>query len=179
MTQVGSVYGEALYALALEDKLTGSILSELEVLDQCFQTEPDFVQLLYAPSISKQERCRILDDSFRGKVEPYVLNFMKILTEKGYMRSFADCAKAYRDFYNADHGILQVKAVTAVALTDDQKVRLTGKLEKLTGKSIDLQCHVDPTVMGGVRLDYDGKRVDGTVQTRLDTVSKMLKNTVL
>ena len=41
MTQVGSVYGEALYSLALEDRLTGSILSELEVLDQCFQAEPE------------------------------------------------------------------------------------------------------------------------------------------
>ncbi|MBQ1169504.1 MAG: F0F1 ATP synthase subunit delta, partial [Oscillospiraceae bacterium] len=72
MTQVGSVYGEALYSLALEDRLTGSILSELEVLDQCFQTEPEYLRLLSSPSISKQERCRILDDSFRGKVHIYV-----------------------------------------------------------------------------------------------------------
>ena len=55
----------------------------------------------------------------------------------------------------------------------------TKKLEQLTGKTIDLSCRVDPAVMGGVRLDYDGKRVDGTVRSRLDAVDKMLKNTVL
>ena len=179
MSQIATNYAQALYDLAKEENLTETVLQQLTALQQAFAEEPGFLRLMMAANLAKEERCRILDDSFRGKVEPYVLNFMKILTEKGYMRSFADCAKAYRDFYNADHGILQVKAVTAVALTDDQKVRLTGKLEKLTGKSIDLQCRVDPTVMGGVRLDYDGKRVDGTVQTRLDTVSKMLKNTVL
>lgn len=179
MSQIATNYAQALYDLAKEENITEIVLQQLTALQQAFCEEPEFLHLMMAANLSKEERCRILDDSFRGKAEPYVLNFMKILTEKGYMRYFSDCAKAYRDAYNADHGILPVKAVTAVALTDDQKTRLTGKLEKLTGKTIDLSCRVDPAVLGGVRLDYDGKRVDGTVQTRLDTVSKMLKNTVL
>ena len=64
-------------------------------------------------------------------------------------------------------------------MTEDQIARLTEKLGKLTGKTIDLSCRIDPAVLGGVRLDYDGKRVDGTVQGRLDAVDKLLKNTVL
>ena len=179
MSQIATTYAQALYDLAKEENITETVLQQLTALQQVFSEEPEFLRLMMAANLSKEERCQILDDSFRGKAEPYVLNFMKILTEKGYMRHFADCAKAYRDAYNADHGILPVKAVTAVALTDDQRKRLTQKLEKLTGKTIDLSCRVDPAVLGGVRLDYDGKRVDGTVQTRLDTVSKLLKNTVL
>lgn len=179
MSQIATNYAQALYDLAKEESITEVVLQQLTALQQAFSQEPEFLHLMMAANLSKEERCRILDDSFRGKVETYVLNFMKILTEKGYMRSFIDCAKAYRDIYNADHGILPVKAVTAVALTEEQQKRLTQKLEKLTGKTIDLNCWVDPAVLGGVRLDYDGKRMDGTVQTRLDTVSRMLKNTVL
>ena len=179
MSQIATNYAQALYDLANEENLTETVLQQRTALQQAFAEEPEYLRLMTAASLSKEERCRILDEAFRGKIEPYVLNFMKILTEKGYMRHFSDCAKAYRDAYNAAHGILQVKAVTAVVLTDDQKTRLMRKLEKLTGKTIDLSCRVDPAVLGGVRLDYDGKRVDGTVQTRLDTVSKMLKNTVL
>ena len=179
MTQVGSVYGEALYSLALEDKLTGSILSELEVLDQCFQTEPEYLRLLSSPSISKQERCRILDDSFRGKVHIYVLNFLKILTEKGYMRHFSDCRKAYEESFNRDNGILPVTAFTAVPLSPDQADKLTDKLSRITGKQVKLHSRIDPTVLGGVRLDYDGKRLDDTVSHRLDSIRDLLKNTVL
>ena len=120
MTQAGSVYGEALYTLALEENLTGSILDELNVLNQSFRQEPDFIRLLSSPNLSKQERCSILDNSFRGKVHPYVLNFMKILTEKGYMKHFSDCCKAYEDHYNQDNGILPVTAITAVALSEQQ-----------------------------------------------------------
>ena len=179
MSQIASTYAQALYDLAKEENLTQQILQQLTVLKESFAAEPDFLRLMNAANLSKEERCQILDDSFRGRVAPYVLNFMKILTEKGYMRHFSDCADAYRDAFNRDHGILPVKAVTAVPMSEDQKTRLAEKLGNITGKTIDLICSVDPAVLGGVRLDYDGKRVDGTVQSRLDAVSKLLKNTVL
>ena len=179
MTGVGSVYGEALYSLAREEGLSQVILDELKVLDSCFASEPGFIRLLSAPNLPKEERCHILDDSFRGKVQPYVLNFLKILTEKGYMRHFSQCVTAYRELYNQDNGILPVTAVTAVPMTDKQVKALTMKLQGITGKRIELVRKLDPNVLGGIRLDYDGKRVDDTVAHRMDAVRNMLKNTVL
>lgn len=179
MTEVGNVYGEALYSLAREEALSEAILRQLNTLDSCFAQEPDFIQLLVAPNLSKAERCQILDDCFRDKVELYVLNFLKILTEKGYMRHFSSCVESYREHYNQDNGILPVTAVTAVALTDTQASRLSEKLHSITGKQIELINKLDPAVLGGIRLDYDGKRVDDTVSHRLDAVRTRLKNTVL
>lgn len=179
MTRIGSVYGEALYALAREEGLEDSLLKELDVLKDGFAREPDFLRLLAAPNLPKEERCRILDDCFRGKVHPYLLNFLKILTEKGYSRHFPHCCDAYREHYNQDHGILPVCAVTAVPLTGEQTVRLTRKLEAITGKTIALTNRVDPRCLGGVRLDYDGKRLDDTVSHRLESVRGTLKAAVL
>ena len=179
MSQVGTVYAQALYALTKDENCSEAVLQELMVLNESFEQEPKFLHLLTAPNLSKEERCGILDQSFRGKVHPYVLNFLKILTEKGYMRRFSDCCKAFRQFYNEDHGILEVFAYTAIPLNEDQKERLSQKLQAVTGKTIDLINRVDPGCLGGVRLDYDGKRVDGTVEHRLSSISALLKNTVL
>lgn len=179
MTQAGIVYGQALYDLARSEGLSDIILEELAVLRQSFEAEPDFIRLLSTPSLTKEERCRILDDSFRGKVQPYVLNFLKILTEKGYIRHFSDCCITYRQQYNHDNGILPVQAVVAVPLTTDQQQRLTQKLTALTGKTVDLSVKIDTQVLGGIRLDYDGKRLDDTVSHRLDAIRIALKNTVL
>ncbi len=179
MTQVGSVYGQALYDLAKSEELTAPILQELTALQESFDQEPEFLRLLAAPNLSKAERCGVLEKAFGGKVHPYVLNFLKILTEKGYPRHFGDCVKAYRGLYNEDNGILPVTAVTAVALTAAQAEKLRAKLSSLTGKTVELCNRVDPDILGGVRLDYDGKRVDDTVAHRLDAVRGLLKNTVL
>ena len=179
MTEVGSVYGKALYELAREEALEEKILRQLSVLQQCFRQEPGFAQLLSAPNLPRQERCGILDDCFRDKVHPYLLNFLKILTEKGYIRHFCDCCDAYTALYNEDRGILVVTAVTAVPLSSTQEDKLTRKLNQLTGKEIALRCCVDSEVLGGIRLDYDGQRLDDTVSHRLDAIRELLNKTVL
>lgn len=179
MSQTGTVYGQSLYQLAKDEGLEEAVVAELSALETAFSEQPEFLKLLASHNLPKQERLEILDGSFRGKLQIYVLNFLKLLTEKGYITHFADCCDAYRAQYNADKGILQVRAVAAFDLTDGQKKKLTEKLSATTGKSIDLVCKVDKAVLGGVRLSYDGLLVDGTVQGRLAAMEKSLKNTVL
>ena len=179
MTEVGNVYGESLYELAKEENLTAELVAQLKVLKEAFRQEADFVKLLSTPSLTKAERCQILDDSFRGTVHPYVLNFLKILTEKGYMRYFSDCCDAFTAHYDQDNGILRVDAVSAVALTAAQKDKLTQKLSRITGKEVALRNRIDPAVLGGIRLDYDGQRLDDTVSHRLDAIRNVLNKTVL
>ena len=179
MTEVGNVYGESLYELAKDEGLTKLIGEQLTVLQLSFRQEPDFIRLLSSPNLTKAERCQILDDSVRGKVHAYVLNFLKILTEKGYMRYFSDCCDAFTAHYDQDNGILRVDAVSAVALTAEQSDKLTQKLSRITGKEIALRNRIDPRVLGGIRLDYDGQRLDDTVSHRLDAIRNVLNKTVL
>lgn len=179
MSGIGNNYAQALYSLAKEESLTGVILQELKTLAAAFDREPEFLRLLAAPNLSKDTRIGIVDHSFRGKVQPYVLNFLKLLTEKGHVRSFFECVKAYREQYNEDNGIVCVVAVSAAALTGSQQAKLQEKLEAITGKRVELENRVDESCIGGVRLDYDGKRVDGTVQNRLESMRELLRNTVI
>ena len=179
MTEVGNVYGESLYQLAKEESLAQPIGDQLTVLQESFRQEPDFIRLLSSPNLTKAERCQILDDSFRGKVHAYVLNFLKILTEKGYLRYFGDCCDAYTEHFDQDNGILRVNAVSAVALSADQKDKLKDKLSRITGKEVALRTRIDPAVLGGIRLDYDGQRLDDTVSHRLDAIRSVLNKTVL
>ncbi len=179
MTEVGTVYGRALYDLANSEGLADVIMQQLDILRQSFGSEPDFLRLLGCPNLSKQEKCDLLTETFGQAVHAYVLNFLKILTEKNYARHFSDCCDAYVNCYNADHNILPVTAVTAVTLTAAQADKLREKLCALTGKQVSLSNRVDPRVLGGVRLDYDGKQLDDTVAHRLASIRTMLGSTVL
>ena len=179
MTTQANVYAQALYGLAKDENCADTVLDQLSALSESFGKEPDYLRLLSAPNLSKEERCGILDSGFRGKLHPYVLNFLKILTEKGYMRHFTGCCKVYKQQYNLDNGIVPVTAYTAVPLTEELRRKLTAKLSTVTGKTIELDCRIDPETLGGVRLDFDGKQVDGTVRRRLEDIRGILKNTVL
>lgn len=174
MTDIGRNYGLALYTLAKEEALEKIILRQLTALADGIAQEPDFIKLLSSHTLTKQERYDMIDSSFREGCHGYVVNFLKLLVEKGYAKHFSDCFEAYRDQYNLDHGILPVRAVTAAPLTGEQSRRLTEKLSQLTGKTIQLTNRIDSNCLGGIRLDYDGKQLDDTVAHRLERIRALL-----
>lgn len=178
MSQIGTVYGQALYDLALEEGLTELILQQLQIVKSCLDEEPQYLELLSSAALSKAERCQLLQESM-STLHPYLLNFLKILTENGYMRRFADCQHTYQQCYYRDNNMLPVSAVTAIALSAEQSETLQARLSELTGKTVLLSNKVDPSLLGGIRLDYDGKQIDDTIVHRLDSVRQLLKNTVL
>ena len=172
MTETAKMYGGSLYDLAAEEGLEPRILGELDEVQQLLKQNPDYLRLLSTPSIPKKERCGLLDEALRGQVHLYVLNFLKILCEKGSLRELSGCTRAYRIRYNQAHGILEATAISAVPLTEQQRAALLAKLESLTGKTIDLKTKVDAKVLGGIRLDIEGTELDGTVQNRLASLRR-------
>lgn len=174
MTELAREYGEGLYELAVEEKLADTILDQLKVLDASFREQPDFCRLLSNRALGKQERLGILDGALRGQVEPYLLNFLKLLCERGVLSEFSGCAAVYTDHYNRDNNIAVAKVTTSAPLSQDQRERLIDKLKAMTGRGIALNEKVDPSVMGGILLEMDGKRWDNTVRNRLDSIRRML-----
>ncbi len=179
MTQIAKNYADALYELARDEGLDEQIYAQLRELQALMEENPDYVRLLSAPNLPKPERLAALDEAFSGRIHPYLLHFLKLLCERGHIRELKDCAIQYRRRRNADLGILDAVAITAVPLRAELREKLRARLQALTGKQIELQYRVDPGVLGGIRLEYDGKALDGTVRSRLAGIEKTLSETVI
>lgn len=174
MTAAEKEYGEALYELCSEENCAQEVLGQLDMVGSLFGAEPKYPRLLQDPALPKEERLQMLDEAFRGNVHPYLLNFLKILCEKSAMETLPGCVDRFRSLYNEAHGLLPVTATSAVALTEEQKRALVEKLSGLTGKTILLENRVDESLMGGVKVQYDGKELDGSVAGRLEALRRVL-----
>ena len=106
-------------------------MEELEAVRGIFADNPDYITLLSEPSVPVKNRTQLLDEAFGGQIHPYLLNFLKILVEKGMLRGFSTCCSTYRRSYNKDHGISEATVISAVPLTDEQAAALKARLEKL------------------------------------------------
>ena len=170
MTELAREYGDGLYALTEEEKISEEVLNQLLSLKALFREQPDFVRLLGNMSLSKEERVKILDTVLRGQVHPYLLNFLKILCERGALTEYEGCLAAFKTLYNQAHGIVEATVTTAVALDDEQRARMTEKLSSMTGKQVVLNEKVDASVVGGVLLEMNGQRYDNTLRNRLKSI---------
>lgn len=93
MTELGRAYGSALYALAEDEKQEDAFLSQLGEVCKLLADNPDYVRLIKDKAIAKTERLALLDGAFSGQIHPYLLNFMKLLCERGAFGEMAAPAK--------------------------------------------------------------------------------------
>ena len=120
MTKTAKIYGDSLYDLAAEEKLTEEILPQMEQIMALFKENPDYLTLLSEPSIPKTERVGLLDKAFEGQLSLYLLNYLKLLCESGMLREYRDSCRQFKARYNEDHNIAEAVVTTAVALTEAQ-----------------------------------------------------------
>ena len=178
MTKTEQVYGGSLYELAREEGLNDVILQELGQVIAVFDANPDYWRFLSTLSISKQERCEALDQALEGKIQTYLLNFLKILCENGTIGQLKGCAKEYRRRYNEDNGIVEVCAVTAVPMSDALRDRLKNKMQAVTGRQVVLETSVDPEIIGGIVVKVNNEQFDTSLRTRLSEIAARLTNTI-
>ena len=179
MTQTAITYGSSLYDLAREENAAPLYMEQLRVLREILNENPEYLPMLSSRALPLQERLHLLDEAFRGRIEPYLLNFMKILCEKGAVRELPGCIRQFELLWNDEHGILEAAATSAVPLSPAMREKLTRKLAEATGKTVLLTCRTDPALLGGVRVEYAGHELDGTVRRRLDELGKQLEQLTL
>ena len=179
MTELHRAYGGALYELSRDEGIEREMLAELGAVSSIIRENPDFVKLMNLASVPEEERLKSLDSCFHGKVQPYLLNFLKLIAERGSFGELPGCLAAFEERYNADNGIVSAEAVSARPLSEKETDLIKEKLEKLSGKKVVLTKREDPTLLGGVLLTMEGRQYDGSVRRRLEKIEKSLSDSVL
>ena len=174
MTHFAREYGNALFELAKEEDLLKEFLEQIGELCDYFRSEPDYIRLMCTRSIDPEERKALLDQAFSGQVHPFILNFMKLLTGRGAMEYFFECAEVYRSRYDEFFGLIEAEVISAVELTEAQLKAIVEKMEAITGRKLSVKTSVDPYWIGGVRVVIEGRRYDNTVRTRLRHIRRSL-----
>ena len=107
------------------------------------------------------------------------MNFLKLLCQRDLMREYSCCCQEFRRRYNEDHNIAEALVTSAVVLDETQMAALKTKLEKISGKQVLLTQKTDPKVVAGLRVELEGRQLDGTVQGRLSEMSKKLNEVIV
>lgn len=168
------LYARSLLEAAQEAGCLKEVHMGADTVARLLADNPEYVRLLSSPAVPRQEKIDSISAVFDGRVAPYLANFLKVLVNNNRIAAFQGILKAFDEMASRAEGILAAEAVTAVALTPQLREKLCHKLERITGKKIRLSERIDPSVLGGVLLRYDGREIDGTVRKRLAALKKQL-----
>ena len=103
----------------------------MQTIRQLFRENPDYVKLLSEPSIPKEERTKLLDTAFGTEAERYLVNFLKLLCERGILGEYSGCCEEFTRRYNMAHNIATKVELEGRQLDGTVKSRLDDLSRKL------------------------------------------------
>jgi F-type H+-transporting ATPase subunit delta len=164
-------YAQALFEIAQEHTALEQWRSDLQRLAGA-AANADFLAVMESPRIKFEEKSGLLEQL--GGVSPVALNLARLLVVKHAINIIGEIAGEYERLVNAYLGIRKAKVITAVPIDDEDKKKLAQDLGTVTGLEIILEPEVDPAILGGIIARIDGKLLDGSTRTRLETLKRNL-----
>jgi len=185
---LGGKYAGALFTAALKKNAAtlSAVEKDLQGVAAAIKAEPSVQDFLANPILSAKDRSAGID-SLLTKASPkgpseVTKSFFEVLAANGRLY---DAGKVIADFFeitSAHRGEVKVTITTAQPLEKDLQKRLEDSLKgsKLAGeaKSLIIENKVDPTVLGGLVLDFGDKTVDLSVASRVNALNASLQQPI-
>lgn len=119
-------------------------------------------------------KAELVSTLLQGKTRPETVRLVRqsVLAPRG--RRFDRAIEEYLDIAAERRQQLTAVVTAAVDLSDEQRTRLAGSLQRIYSKPVLLQVVHDEDVIGGIRVQIGDEVVDGTVLRRLDEAKRHL-----
>lgn len=172
------VYATALFELCCENDCLSEVYDEMGQTDKIFSDNGEFVKLLSSPLVTDDNKHEILNKTFSGKVTDLFFDFLCVLSDKGRTGAFSGIYTEFKDMYNKQMNILEVKVTIAEEMGDEIREKLINKLSSVTGKTVLLDEKIDKSLLGGIIVKYDNTEIDSSVKGKLNKLKKQIDSTI-
>jgi F-type H+-transporting ATPase subunit delta len=167
-------YGRALLDVASSQGQAAEVEGALHQLKALLEVG-ELAVVLGHPSLGAEAKKNVMAAVWK-KVggHPLAGKLASLLLERDRIALVPAIESAYRALWNQKRGVVDAEAASAVALDSAQISEVKKALAKATGKDVELQTRVDPTILGGLLVRMGGRTYDGTVKTRLRLLRERL-----
>ncbi len=174
---VSKTYGDALFAVALEESRMDEFFEATKALVEIFRTNEDFGKLMNHPKIMKEDKVKIVEETFGGKLPKEIIGMMVLMISKGRASEMLPVFEYFIDLVKEEKKIGKADVTTAIELTKAQKEKVEKRLLETTEyKSFEMCYKVDESLIGGMVIRIGDRVVDSSIKTKLYNLSRELRN---
>ena len=166
-------YAKAVFELAQADGDFDKWRSRLAEVLTLF-SNPAVAAVLGNPTIPPAERESLV---VAAHFDQAATNLARLLVESGRVEDVGAIADEFQALVDDAQGRVRATVTTAIELGAHDRDRVASELSKRLDKEVRLTVVVDPSVIGGLRLQYGDRVVDATVANRLEQLRRRLAAT--
>jgi len=167
-------YATALLSVARGSENLESVQRDLACITQTITGFPKLQEAFDSPVIEPSKKKALFAKlQEKLKLDSAVVNLIRILIDQNRMPILPILATLYRDMTDQALGQVRVQVRVAAPLGSDEE-KLQKILEKSLGKKVLLESQVDPSILGGLKVQVQDQVFDATLKNDLEKIKEAI-----
>jgi F-type H+-transporting ATPase subunit delta len=176
VTGMAGRYATALFDLARESNMIDPVKGDLDRFDALIAGSADLNRLVRSPVFSAEEQLQALTAILeKAGIGGLAAKFIKLVASNRRLFAVQDMIAGYRDLVAAHKGEATAEVTVAEELKGDHLEALRSALKSVSGKNVDLNVKVDPSIIGGLVVKLGSRMVDTSLRTKLNAIKHAMK----
>ena len=169
-------YARALFDVARKEKLDlKRVEEELAGFAQLVANNEALTWTFFNPAVPAPRKRAVVEQLLRlNPLSPPVSRLLMLLAERDRLTIVDDLTRAFRDRVMDYEQIVRAEVTTAIPLPQDRVAALQRGIARATGRQVQLETKVDPSIIGGAVTRIGSTVYDGSVMTQLQKLKETL-----
>lgn len=168
-------YAKALFEKALEDQILETVVADVLNIQQASASSDDLIVFFNSPMLRKAVKKDALSKIFVSCAD-LTKHLLMLMTDKNRESFIPAMTDAFMVLFNKHKGIMIAEVTSAVALTPDTLYAIKQYVATTSGANdVLLEQRIDPTLIGGMNIVFDGKIYDATISNQILKLKKDLQ----
>ena len=169
-------YATALFDLARDGNAIDAVKADLDHFNALIAESADLNRLVRSPVFSAEEQLQALGAILdRAGIGGLAAQFLKLVTSNRRLFAVRDMVRGYRELVADYKGEATAEVTVAEELKGDHLDALRSALKSVSGKDVDLDVKVDPSIIGGLVVKLGSRMVDTSLRTKLNAIRHAMK----
>ena len=161
-------YATAVFELAAEERAIDSLAADLAMLKTMLAESPELTRFVRSPMFSREDQAKGMEALLKtAGVGDLARKLVLLLAEKRRLFALSGVIRAFESLLARHRGEVAAEVTSARTLSSGETAELRRVLKDKLGREPRLELHVDPALLGGLKLKVGSKMIDSSLRTKL------------
>lgn len=175
MGSLSERYSKAIYEYLGDPKTTEAVSNELQEFGSVLASNQELKVVCNTAVFSSERRLEVVNDvALKMELSDHSQRILKVLAENGRLALLKKVSRGLKERMLEAANTVPLQVDAPVELDAGDKEAIEQKFKKTLGKEVDANFHVDPKLLGGIRVTVAGRTYDATLANQIGALKEMM-----